>query len=194
MLNEPVTPLAPFRKGPTAERTLVNANILSLVKIISIYYNIHRWEMKHLSIFKSFLAASTCCDVSNMYINREHVIPRSVFPLNTNINVIPFPGILNSARGNKRYVESIQDGKLVWPCHTCVNVHCPLIGVTSKNEFSPPLLYKPIIGASVLTSIIDAPELTYIVHTKVLDLSTALSWVNSSYEDLPNNIKNIFKV
>lgn len=150
--------------------------------------------MRHLSVFKSFLAASTCCNTSKMYINREHVIPKSVFPLNTDINVIPYPGILNSARGNKRYVDSIENGERVWPCHTCFNVHCPLIGVTSKKEFSPPLLYKPIIGASVMRSIMDKPELTYTVHTKVLDLGIALSWINSSYEDLPQDIKNIFKV
>lgn len=66
------------------------------------------------------------------------------------------------------------------------------MGKINRDGFTPPAIYKPIIGASVLRSLYTFPDIVDIVHTEVLDLGTALDWTNDGYEDLPKDIKEIF--
>lgn len=130
-------------------------------------------------------------------LNREHVIPRSLIH-SKNIteathNIIGFPVHLNSKRSNIRYTDSKKPGMPIWPCKTCREPHCPLMGKLNKDGFTPPAIYKPIIGASVMRSLYNHPEIVDIVHAEVLDLGLALEWTNNGYEDLPPAIKEIFR-
>lgn len=129
-------------------------------------------------------------------LNKEHVIPRSILPAyitEQSHNIIGFPAHLNSKRSNIKYTESNKPGLPIWPCKTCRNPSCPLMGKLNKEGFTPPAIYKPVIGASILRSMYNNPEIVDVVHNEVLDLGLALKWTNDGYEDLPEAIKNIFK-
>lgn len=129
-------------------------------------------------------------------LNREHIIPRSVISdrriTEAPHNIIGFPVRLNSRRSNMKYADSKLMGMPIWPCEDCRNPSCPLMGKINRDGFTPPAIYKPIIGASVLRSLYTFPDIVDIVHTEVLDLGTALDWTNDGYEDLPKDIKEIF--
>lgn len=130
-----------------------------------------------------------------VHLNREHVIPRSILPRHITEqphNIIGFPAHLNSKRSNYKYTESDKPGLPIWPCTTCRNPGCPLMGKLNKEGFTPPAIYKPVIGASILRSMYNNPEIVDVVHTQVLDLGLALKWTNNGYEDLPSSIKQIF--
>lgn len=153
--------------------------------------------MRHVNIFRTWLLQNTVCNPSKFTLNREHVIPRSVTRTpsisNTDINVIPFPSRLNSARGNRRYDE-FDGASPVWPCQDCYNPECPLLANRTRDSFSPPVIYRPIIAASILRTVYNNPGMVDVVHWNVIDMGLALKWVNDSYESLPDDIKEIFKV
>ena len=131
-------------------------------------------------------------------LNKEHVIPRSIIHSRSITesphNIIGFPVRLNHRRSNFRYTDSKKPGIPVWPCKTCREPHCPLLGKLNREGFTPPAIYKPIIAASILRSLFEHPEITDIVHTEVLDLGIALEWANEGYHQLPNRIKEIFDI
>jgi hypothetical protein len=130
-------------------------------------------------------------------MTREHVIPKSLLTSKVTEqrhNIIGLPANLNHYRGNKKYVESDEDGVPVWPCRQCTNPLCPLMGRIVSEGFVPPALYKPVIGASVLRSMYDNHDIVDAVHDNVLDLGTALRWTNEGYDDLPDTIKSIFSL
>lgn len=140
----------------------------------------------------------TSLDIPCRYhLNREHVIPRSIIHnrLITEAphNIIGFPARLNSKRSNFKYTDSKEAGIFVWPCDNCRNPSCPLLGKLNKDGFTPPAIYKPIIGASILRSLYNHPDVVDVVHSEVLDLGLALEWTNNGYEDLPATIKEIFR-
>lgn len=130
-------------------------------------------------------------------LNREHVIPRSIISdrsvTEAPHNIIGFPVKLNNKRANLRYTDSKKNGLSVWPCESCRNPSCPLMGKINRDGFTPPAIYKPIIGASILRSLYNHPEVIEIVHAEVLDLGLALDWTNNGYEDLPREIKDVFQ-
>jgi hypothetical protein len=130
-------------------------------------------------------------------LNKEHVIPRSLNLPSTITeapnNIIGFPVHLNSRRANFKYTDSDKPGMPIWPCRECREPYCPLMGKLNKDGFTPPAIYKPIIGASILRSLYNHPDIVDIVHAEVLDLGTALDWTNNGYEELPENIKALFK-
>ncbi len=132
-----------------------------------------------------------------LVLTKEHVIPKSVLPSSITSkphNVIGFPMRLNSRRSNNKYVESDKPGLPIWPCKECRNPGCPLIGRITTDGFVPPTLYKPVIGASILKSLYENQDIIHDVHYRVLDLGTALRWTNELFEDLPDEIKNEFRV
>lgn len=160
----------------------------------------HRFTMKHFAftialspIWLSWLSSLRLgCRVK---LNREHIIPRSLLPrkvTETVHNIIGFPDYLNSKRGTLKYCDSKKPGMPIWPCRNCKSSKCALMGKINKDGFTPPSIYKPIIGASVLRSMYNFPELTQILHNEVLDIGVAMSWVNSSFDGLPYEIKQIF--
>lgn len=128
-------------------------------------------------------------------LNREHVIPKSKLPkyiTEQHHNIIGFPAYLNHRRGNIKYTDSDKPGVPIWPCKTCKRTDCPFMAKLNKDGFTPPSIYKPVIGASILRSMYNHPEIVDIVHSEVLDIGIALSWTNQSYESLPSSIKDIF--
>ena len=128
-------------------------------------------------------------------MTKEHVIPKSLLPhkiIDQKRNIIGMPELLNHKRGTLKYVDSDEEGIPVWPCRQCDNPLCPLMGKIVSDGFSPPALYKPVIGASVLRSMYDNLEIVDAVHDKVLDVGTAIHWVSEGYEELPGSIKSIF--
>lgn len=131
------------------------------------------------------------------HLNREHVIPRSIISdrsiTEAPHNIIGFPSRLNSRRSNFKYTDSKKMGMPIWPCDNCRNPSCPLMGKLNKEGFTPPSIYKPIIGASVLRSLYNHPEVIELVHAEVLDIGIALEWTNNGYEDLPVPIKDVFR-
>jgi len=154
--------------------------------------------MRILPSIKTWLSLYTTCNIQSIDFNREHVIPRSIVRdnsiSNTEINVIPFPSRINSARGNRKMIDQLDYGKRVWPCKDCSRTDCNLTATINGNEYTPPVAYKPILGASVMITLMKNPHLLETIHYQVLDLGTALTWVNSSYEQLPTDIKDAFKI
>lgn len=128
-------------------------------------------------------------------MTKEHVIPKSVLPRNItgqSHNIIGLPARLNHKRSNLKYVESQLPGRPVWPCKSCRNPSCRLMGKINQEGFTPPDIYKPVIGASILRSMYNNPFIVDVVHNDVLDLGLALQWTNGTYEDLPDYIKAVF--
>lgn len=128
-------------------------------------------------------------------MTKEHVIPKSILPRNITSqshNIIGLPARLNNKRSNLKYVESQLPGIPIWPCKECRNPSCRLMGKLNKEGFTPPDIYKPVIGASVLRSMYNNPFIVEVVHNDVLDLGLALEWTNGSYEGLPDDIKGLF--
>jgi hypothetical protein len=138
----------------------------------------------------------TKCDSACRFpLTKEHVIPKSLLPsryTETKHNIIGLPGNLNHRRGVLKYVECEEEGVPVWPCRQCDNPLCPLMGRIVSDGFVPPSLYKPVIGASVLRSIMNDRDIADAVHEHVLDVGTALRWVRDGYEDLPDPVKSTF--
>jgi len=131
-----------------------------------------------------------------VHLNREHVIPRSKMPryiTEAPHNIIGFPVRLNHRRSNLKYTDSDKPGVPVWPCETCREPRCPLMGKLNKDGFTPPTIYKPVIAASILRSMYNHPEIAEFVHQEVLDIGIAMNWANDGYENLPLSIKDIFK-
>jgi len=162
--------------------------------------NIHR-SMINRYAFTIALSPIWMAWISSLHLNcrvelnREHVIPRSKLPKYVTErphNIIGFPTILNSKRGTLKYVDSKKPGMPIWPCKNCRSSTCKLMGKINKEGFTPPAIYKPVIGASVLRSMYTYPELTQFIHEEVLDMGLAMTWVNSSFEALPSPIKSVF--
>lgn len=136
-----------------------------------------------------------CNTACRFPLTKEHVIPKSLLPVRyteTPYNIIGLPADLNHRRGSLKYVESDEEGVPVWPCRQCDNPLCPLMGRIVSEGFVPPTLYKPVIAASVLRSLLVDRNIADAVHHNVLDIGTALRWTQEGYEDLPDPIKSQF--
>lgn len=136
-----------------------------------------------------------CNTACRFPLTKEHVIPKSLLPsryTETENNIIGLPANLNHRRGSLKYVESDEEGVPVWPCRQCDNPLCPLMGKIVSEGFVPPRLYQPVIAASILRSLMTDREIADAVHENVLDIGTALRWVNDGYDDLPDTLKSKF--
>jgi hypothetical protein len=83
-------------------------------------------------------------------------------------NIIGMPANLNHRRSNFKYVDSKQPGTPIWPCSRCREPGCRLLAKANSDGFTPPDLYKPVIGASILKTLYEHPEVIEVVHEKVL--------------------------
>lgn len=68
------------------------------------------------------------------------------------------------------------------------------MGRIVSEGFVPPTLYKPVVAASVLRSLMSDRDIADAVHEHVLDIGTALRWVQEGYEDLPDPVKSRFNL
>lgn len=136
-----------------------------------------------LQVLKAFWATpllnSIPCQDQTITWNREHILPRSLFPRSISEapgNFILLPDRLNSARSNFKYTDS-SGGKQILPCKSCPHPEtCPLIGYSSPGGFHPPDLFKGLIARSVLTSVRKHSEHAGFVHNRGLDLGVAEAW------------------
>jgi endonuclease I len=92
-------------------------------------------------------------------------------------NIIPFPRRLNNARGNRKYIDKINDGYLVYSCDSCPNPgFCSGAGFISASGFVPPESLKGPVARSVLKGIMKHPKFTEKISDEVLDYDLAIQW------------------
>lgn len=129
------------------------------------------------SAWASYLASRLPCPLSSYSFTKEHIAPKSLFPISDARNVIPLPEKLNHARGNRPYTADWQDGRMVYSCKSCPHPgFCRGAGVLSSKGLCPPDPFKGPIARSVLYQMTKYPHLAEKLDKEVLDWKTAIQW------------------
>jgi hypothetical protein len=109
---------------------------------------------------------------------KEHILPKSKFPIRDQENIIPLPRRINNQRQTKKYTEGT-DGYVVATCQGCQKIGwCTGHAIIGKDFCNPPQVFKPLIGKTVLRMANKYPEYKNQIFEEVLDRDLAIKWAH----------------
>ena len=133
------------------------------------------------SAWTAYLASNMPCHPNYLTWSRQDVIPRPFFN-NRNItedprNIIPMPMQLNNIREMQPFVDTYDEGRVIYSCSRCPNPGiCKGSAILSSMRMIPPDIFKGPIARSVLYSATKHPKIAETIDKKVLNIETAIQW------------------